>query len=116
MAAERTAASLQSANTTEAPDSAKALAVARPSPDPAPVTSATLFSYDRFITKIPSAKVKVVLRLEGFFGDRDSGHGLGPPAVKCQMGDGFDELGLRDAVLSGAFQVKGQLLGVSTGD
>jgi hypothetical protein len=56
-----------------------------------------------FITKIFSEKVKVALRLEGFFGDRDSGHGPGPPAVKCQMGDGFDELGLRDSVLSGAF-------------
>jgi hypothetical protein len=63
------------------------------------LTSATLFSYDIFITKIPSAKVKVVLRLEGFFGDPDSGDGPGPPAVKCQMGDGFDELGLRDAAL-----------------
>jgi hypothetical protein len=49
--AERTASSFQSANTTGAPDSAKAFAVARPSPDPAPVTSATLFSYDMFITK-----------------------------------------------------------------
>jgi len=36
----------QSANTTEAPDSANALAVARPNPDAAPVTSATLFSKD----------------------------------------------------------------------
>ena len=33
--------SFQSANTTDAPDSAKALAVARPNPDAAPVTSAT---------------------------------------------------------------------------
>src|SRR5438876_4038380 len=49
-AAERAASSFQSANTTEAPDSAKALAVARPNPDPAPVTSATLFSKDMFIT------------------------------------------------------------------
>jgi hypothetical protein len=56
-----------------------------------------------FITKIFSEKVKVALRLEGFFGDRDNGHRPGPPAVKCQMGDGFDELGLRDSVLSGAF-------------
>src|SRR6267143_2293886 len=41
-AAERTDVSFQSARTTEAPDSAKAFTVARPSPDPAPVTSATL--------------------------------------------------------------------------
>src|SRR6266478_4150191 len=41
--------SFQSANTTEAPDSANALAVARPNPDAAPVTSTTLFSKDRFI-------------------------------------------------------------------
>src|SRR5712671_5006050 len=40
----RTAFSFESANTTEAPDSAKAFAVARPMPEPAPVTSATLFS------------------------------------------------------------------------
>jgi hypothetical protein len=38
--------SFQSANTTEAPDPTKTLAVARPSPDPAPVTSATLFSLE----------------------------------------------------------------------
>src|SRR6266700_1173136 len=49
-AAECTAFSFQSAKTTEAPDSAKALAVARPNPDAAPVTSATLFSKDMFIT------------------------------------------------------------------
>jgi hypothetical protein len=54
-AAERAASSFQSANTTEAPDSAKAFAVARPSPDPAPVTSATLFSKDMFITSSSSS-------------------------------------------------------------
>src|ERR1700726_4344391 len=106
----------QSANTTEAPDSAKAFAIARPSPDPAPVTSATLFSYDMFITKdLLWNGLWLRLRLESFFGDRDSGHGLGPPTVKCQVGDSLDELCLRDAVLSCAFQVKRQL-GVPTGD
>src|SRR5207245_10766866 len=49
LAADCTAFSFQSANTTEAPDSANALAVARPNPDAAPVTSTTLFSKDRFI-------------------------------------------------------------------
>src|SRR5438094_7662524 len=49
-AAERTAFSLTSANATAAPDSAKALAVTRPMPEAAPVTSATLFSKDMFIT------------------------------------------------------------------
>src|SRR5260370_30323004 len=94
-ATERTACSFQSANTTEAPDSAKAFAVARPSPDPAPVTSATLFSYDMFITKnLLWNGLRLRLRLESFFGDRDSGHGLGPPTVKCQVGDGLDKLGL----------------------
>src|SRR5205807_9002929 len=38
-----------SSNATEAPASAKAFAVASPIPEPAPVTSATLFSKDRFI-------------------------------------------------------------------
>jgi hypothetical protein len=36
-------------HTTDAPSSAKAFAVARPMPEPAPVTSATLFSKDKFI-------------------------------------------------------------------
>src|SRR5258707_8464371 len=45
-----TSFSFQSANTTDAPDSANAFAVARPKPDAAPVTSATLFSKDMFIT------------------------------------------------------------------
>src|SRR5438105_8998274 len=49
LAADFAASSFQSANTTEAPDSANALAVARPNPDAAPVTSTTLFSKDRFI-------------------------------------------------------------------
>src|SRR5579871_2618849 len=49
-AADCAASSFQSASTTEAPDSANALAVARPSPDAAPVTSATLFSKDRIMT------------------------------------------------------------------
>src|SRR5204863_1421683 len=48
-AASRTACSSMSASTTAAPASAKALAVARPMPEPAPVTSATLFSKDKFI-------------------------------------------------------------------
>src|SRR5437870_4589528 len=50
-AAERTAFSSMSASTTAAPASAKALAVARPMPEPAPVTSATLFSKDKFINE-----------------------------------------------------------------
>src|SRR6266700_1188297 len=50
LAASCAASSFQSASTTEAPDSANALAVARPSPDAAPVTSATLFSKEIFIT------------------------------------------------------------------
>jgi hypothetical protein len=48
-AAERTAFSLKSASATAAPSSAKALEVTRPMPEPAPVTSATLFSKDEFI-------------------------------------------------------------------
>jgi hypothetical protein len=48
-AAERTTFSFQPANATDAPASAKAFAVARPMPAPAPVTSATLFSKDKFI-------------------------------------------------------------------
>src|SRR5205823_5218531 len=50
LATDCTSFSFQSANTTDAPDSANALAVARPKPDAAPVTSATLFSKDMFIT------------------------------------------------------------------
>src|SRR6266568_3463085 len=50
LAADCAASSFQSASTTEAPDSANALAVARPNPDAAPVTSATLFSKDMIMT------------------------------------------------------------------
>src|SRR5258708_8542971 len=49
LAADCAASSFQSANTTEAPDSAKALAVARPSPDAAPVTRATWPSKGHFM-------------------------------------------------------------------
>src|SRR4051794_16644098 len=51
-AAERTDSSFQSASTTEAPASAKDFAVARPSPDPAPVTSATCFSNEIFMVQL----------------------------------------------------------------
>ena len=47
-AAERTASSWTSASVTAAPASAKALAVARPMPEAAPVTSATLSLKDQF--------------------------------------------------------------------
>src|SRR5882724_1131372 len=46
-----TALSFRSASATDAPDSAKAFAVARPSPDAAPVTSATFPSNEIFMTK-----------------------------------------------------------------
>jgi hypothetical protein len=48
-AATFTSFSLQSASTTDAPASANAFAVARPKPDAAPVTRATLFSNAMFI-------------------------------------------------------------------
>src|SRR5437899_6353400 len=51
LAAACTDSSLLSASTTEAPASANAFAVARPMPEPAPVTSATLFSNDKFMTE-----------------------------------------------------------------
>src|SRR3989440_11584838 len=51
-AAERTAFSLTSASATAAPASAKALAVVRPMPEAAPVTSVTLFSKDIFMNKL----------------------------------------------------------------
>src|SRR5438094_407688 len=48
-ASARTPSSWLSATTTEEPASAKAFAVASPIPEPAPVTSATLFSNNKFI-------------------------------------------------------------------
>src|SRR5260370_20389178 len=47
------AATLTSANTTAAPSAANAWAAAKPIPEAAPVTSATLFSKDKFINSIP---------------------------------------------------------------
>jgi hypothetical protein len=52
-AAARTASSFQSASATDAPDSAKAFAVARPSPDAAPVTSATFSWNEMFMEMSP---------------------------------------------------------------
>src|SRR5258708_11337629 len=48
-AAVRTADSLMSTSATAEPSAANACAAASPMPDPAPVTSATLFSNDKFI-------------------------------------------------------------------
>src|SRR6266566_2672390 len=52
-AAARTADSLMSTSATAAPSIANASAAASPMPDPAPVTSATLFSNDKFIDWFP---------------------------------------------------------------
>src|ERR1700720_3524748 len=52
-AAAYTASSFQSASATDAPDSAKAFAVARPSPDAAPVTSATFPTNEMFMEMPP---------------------------------------------------------------
>src|SRR5260370_32393955 len=97
LAAERTACSFQSANTTEAPDSAKAFAVARPSPDPAPVTSATLFSKDMFIMS-SSFDLRVELWLvralfENILPARHRRKDVGPTDIEGQMRD--DLRGLR---------------------
>src|SRR5437879_12789833 len=98
-AAERTDVSFQSARTTEAPDSAKAFAVARPSPDPAPVTSATLPSKDMFMT-ISSFDWRVALRLVGtfcedIFRDGQRRKDVGPADIECEMRDGLRGLRLR---------------------
>src|SRR6267154_598310 len=92
-AAARTAFSFESANATEAPDSAKAFAVARPSPDPAPVTSATLFSKDMFITS-SSFDRRVELYLAGAFfehilRDRHRRKDVGPTDIEGQLRDGL---------------------------
>src|SRR5436190_22229657 len=97
-AAERAASSFESANTTEAPDSAKAFAVARPSPDPAPVTSATLFSKDMFITS-SSFNLRVELWLaraflEYILRDRHCREDVGPTHIESQMRDGLGGLRL----------------------
>jgi hypothetical protein len=60
-----TSFSFQSASATAAPDSANALAVARPSPDAAPVTSATLFSNEMFMCISPVVVLPIESVLHG---------------------------------------------------
>src|SRR5580700_9084272 len=102
-AAERTASSFASASTTEAPDSANAFAVARPNPDPAPVTRATLFSKDMFITS-PASDLRGGWWLMGTLFEhilRD-GHcrkNIRPANVESQLRDRFRSLRLRQAVI-----------------
>src|SRR5882672_8389492 len=87
--AARTGFSFQSASTTEAPDSAKAFAVARPSPDAAPVTSATLFSKVMFIvSSLLDLRVRLWLRaalFEDILGDRHRRKDVGPTDREGQM-------------------------------
>src|SRR5438046_8064430 len=94
-AAERTAFSLTSAKATAAPASAKALAVTSPMPEPAPVTSATLFSKDMFISDSSFAVLFVAdffhpvhdLALECFLnGDMSHGCGRRSPMPMLQAG------------------------------
>src|SRR5260370_8954546 len=66
----RTADSLMSTSATAAPSAANACAAARPIPEPAPVTSATLFSRDKFIDRFLlhlMCCLRVLLRLVLFF-------------------------------------------------
>src|ERR1700704_1636178 len=98
-ATERTAFSLTSAKTTEAPDSAKAFAVARPSPDPAPVTSATLFSNDIFMTRpsLDRRGGRWLMRtlFEHVLRDGHRRKDVGPADIEGQLRDGFRGLLLR---------------------
>src|SRR5437879_5926599 len=102
-AAERTAFSFQSASTTEAPDSAKAFAVARPSPDAAPVTSATLFSNVMFIVSSSfDLRVRFWLRaalFEDILRDRHRRKDVGPTDIEGQMRDDLRGLRLRQPVI-----------------
>src|SRR3982074_65519 len=112
-ATERTAFSLTSAKTTEAPDSAKAFAVARPSPDPAPVTSATLFSKDMFITS-SSFDRRVELYLAGalfehILRDRHRRKDVGPTDIVGQLRDGLRGLRLRQPVIHRPVEVRCKL-------
>src|SRR5260221_684091 len=70
--ADRPPLRLRPASATAAPASAKALAVVRPMPEPAPVTSATLFSKDKFIIGFISRFCRELIAafLEDFLRDR----------------------------------------------
>src|SRR6266700_1789693 len=82
-AAERTPASLTSASATAAPASAKALAVARPMPEAAPVTSATWFSNDEFMNAFPLALVEPLL--DHFLHHRKCREHAGPAGIEGQL-------------------------------
>src|SRR5260370_29347752 len=120
LAAERTACSFESANTTEAQDSAKAFEVARPSPDPAPVTSATLFSKDMFITS-SSFDRRVELYLAGalfehILRDRHRRKDVGPTDIEGQLRDGLRGLRLRQPVIHRPVEVRCKLGCLAFGD
>src|SRR5436190_527559 len=114
-AAERTALSCTSASATEAPASAKALAVARPMPEAAPVTSATLFSNKEFMKSFLSiasselAGPLVRTLLEDFPRDRQRREGIRPADVERQMRDDFCGLRLCQAVIHRPVEVIGHL-------
>src|SRR5256885_7717308 len=117
-AAVRTVVSFESANATAAPDSAKAFAVARPNPDPAPVISATLFSKDMFITS-PSSRVELWLMgtlFEHILRDGHRRKNIGPADIKCQLRDCFRGLRLRQAIVHRPVQVRGKLRSLCVGD
>src|SRR5256885_16261682 len=57
--------------------------------------------------------LSVALAAEDALGDGHGGHGLGPPGVEGEMGDGFDELVFAVAVLLGEVEVEHELVGVA---
>src|SRR5437868_114779 len=112
----RTAASFRSTRATAAPASAKASAVARPMPEAAPVTRATLPSNNKFIThsfyrhtagcRLP----RLLCFFEKFPCDRQGGARCRPAGIKGEMGNHLDDFLARHAVLQRLFKVERQLV------
>src|SRR5437879_3825602 len=119
-AAERTAFSFQSASATAAPDCAKACAVARPRPDAAPVTSATLFSNEMFMVpcSLRSANFVWLARtlLEYVFRHRHGREHVGPPDIEGEMRDRLGDLGLGQAIVHPDIQMTGELRDLARGN
>src|SRR2546430_13538328 len=121
-AADRAASSLMSANVIAAPASANALAVARPIPDAAPVTSATPFSKDEFMyaflsgSAMSEAAVLAGPLLEYFFCNRHRREDVRPADIEGEVCDGLRGLHLRQPVIHRLIEVRCELHDLAVGD
>src|SRR5580704_7230377 len=118
-AADRAPSSLTSAKVTAAPASAKALAVARPMPEAAPVTSATWLSKDKFMNAFLRGRAgltSVQPLLDDLLHDRKGREHGGPAGIEGELREHLSRLLRRQSVVDRPGEMRGELSDLTGSD